>query len=134
MQYIVMLLIVIGLAASDFLTGFCKAYVLDMISSAKMRKGGVNKFCEIIVMTTAIGITIGFDYLGQYYDSSKLTDIAGAVTAVSVFGYIVVMEIISILENYAAINPDASWIRPILKRLKHIENIEDKETEDKKDG
>lgn len=133
MQYIVMLLIVIGLAASDFLTGFCKAYVLDMISSAKMRKGGVNKFCEIIVMTTAIGITIGFDYLGQYYDSSKLTDIAGAVTAVSVFGYIVVMEIISILENYAAVNPDARWIRPILKRLKSIETNE-KETEDKKDG
>lgn len=132
MQYIVMLLIVIGLAASDFLTGFCKAYVLDMISSAKMRKGGVNKFCEIIVMTTAIGITIGFDYLGQYYDSSKLTDIAGAVTAVSVFGYIVVMEIISILENYAAVNPDARWIRPILKRLKSIENKD--ETEDKKDG
>ena len=132
MQYIVMLLIVIGLAASDFLTGFCKAYVLDMITSAKMRKGGVNKFCEIIVMTTAIGITIGFDYLGQYYDSSKLTDIAGAVTAVSVFGYIVVMEIISILENYAAVNPDARWIRPILKRLKSIENKD--ETEDKKDG
>ena len=132
MQYIVMLLIVIGLAASDFLTGFCKAYVLDMISSAKMRKGGVNKFCEIIVMTTAIGITIGFDYLGQYYDSAKLTDIAGAVTAVSVFGYIVVMEIISILENYAAVNPDARWIRPILKRLKSIENKD--ETEDKKDG
>ena len=132
MQYIVMLLIVIGLAASDFLTGFCKAYVLDMISSAKMRKGGVNKFCEIIVMTTAIGITIGFDYLGQYYDSSKLTDIAGAVTAVSLFGYIVVMEIISILENYAAVNPDARWIRPILKRLKSIENKD--ETEDKKDG
>ena len=132
MQYIVMLLIVIGLAASDFITGFCKAYVLDMISSAKMRKGGVNKFCEIIVMTTAIGITIGFDYLGQYYDSSKLTDIAGAVTAVSVFGYIVVMEIISILENYAAVNPDARWIRPILKRLKSIENKD--ETEDKKDG
>ena len=130
MQYIVMLLIVIGLAASDFLTGFCKAYVLDMISSAKMRKGGVNKFCEIIVMGTAIGITIGFDYLGQYYESTKLTDIAGAVTAVSVFGYIVIMEIISILENYAAVNPDAKWIRPILKRLKNIE-INDQDKEDK---
>lgn len=131
MQYIVMLLIVIGLAASDFLTGFCKAYVLDMISSAKMRKGGVNKFCEIIVMGTAIGITIGFDYLGQYYESTKLTDIAGAVTAVAVFGYIVVMEIISILENYAAVNPDARWIRPILKRLKHIESNDESDKEEK---
>ena len=122
MQYIVMLLIVIGLAASDFLTGFCKAYVLDMISSTKMSKGGINKFCEIIVMGTAIGITIGFDYLGQYYDSARLTDVAGAVTAVSVFGYIVVMELVSILENYAAINPEAQWIRPFLRRLKHIDS------------
>lgn len=127
MQYIVMLLIVVGLAASDFLTGFCKAYVLDMISSTKMRKGGINKFCEIIVMGTAIGITIGFDYLGQYYDSSRLTDVAGAITATSVFGYIVVMELVSILENYAAINPDAHWIRPILKRLKHIDEKESEE-------
>lgn len=131
MQYIVMLLIVIGLALSDFLTGFCKAYVLDRISSTKMRKGGINKVCEIVVMITAIGITIGFDYLGQYYESTRLTDIAGAVTAVSVFGYIVVMEIISILENYAAVNPDARWIRPILKRLKHIESNDESDKEEK---
>ena len=134
MRYIVMLLIVIGLAASDFLTGFCKAYVLDMISSAKMRKGGANKFCEIIVMGTAIGVTVGFDYLGQYYDSARLTDIAGTVTAASVFGYIVVMELVSILENYAAINPEAQWIRPILRRLKHIDSNVEKESEDKKNG
>lgn len=124
MKYIVMLLIVIGLAISDFLTGFCKAYVLDMISSAKMRKGGANKVCEIIVMGTAIGVTIGFDYLGQYYDSTRLTDIAGAATAISVFGYITVMELVSILENYAAINPEAQWIYPILRRLKHIDKEE----------
>lgn len=132
MQYIIMLLIVVGLAASDFLTGFCKAYILDMISSAKMRKGGVNKFCEIVVMGTAIGITIGFDYLGGYYDSTRLTDIAGAVTASSVFGYIFIMELVSILENYAAVNPDAQWIRPILRRLKHIDEKE--ESEEKKNG
>lgn len=132
MKYLVMLLIVIGLAASDFLTGFCKAYVLDMISSTKMRKGGVNKFCEIAVMGTAIGVTIGFDYLGRYYDSTRLTDIAGAVTAVSVFEYIVVMELVSILENYAAVNPEAQWIRPILRRLKHIDSNNDKSDKEEK--
>lgn len=124
MKYIIMLIIVIGLAISDFLTGFCKAYVLDKIESAKMRKGGVNKLCEIIVMATAIGLTVGFDFLGQYYDAAALTNIAGAVTAVGVFGYIVLMELVSILENYAAVNPEAVWIRPILKRLKNIETEE----------
>ncbi|MBR1750447.1 MAG: phage holin family protein [Ruminococcus sp.] len=125
MQYIIMLLIVIGLAAADFVTGFCKAYVLDIIDSAKMRKGGVNKLCEIIVMTTVIGLNIGFDFLGRYYDSRTLTDIAGAVTAVGVFGYIVLMELVSILENYAAVNPEAAWIRPILRRLKNIDRRND---------
>ena len=130
MKYIIMLLIVIGLAVSDFLTGFCKAYILDVISSAKMRKGGVNKLCEIIVMGTVIGLTVGFDFLGHYYDSAVLTDIAGAVTAIGVFGYIVIMELVSILENYASINPEAAWIRPILKRLKNVETKIGTETEE----
>lgn len=125
MKYIIMLLIVIGLALSDFLTGFCKAYVLDIISSAKMRKGGVNKLCEIIVMATVIGLTVGFDFLGRYYDAARLTDIAGAVTAVGVFGYIVLMELVSILENYASINPEAAWIRPLIRRLKNVEYKKD---------
>lgn len=123
-----MLLIVIGLAISDILTGVCKGYCsANGIESAKLRKGGVNKLCEIIVMGTVIGLTIGFDYLGQYYDSPALTDIAGAVTAIGVFAYIVLMELVSILENYAAINPEAAWIRPIIKRLKNIDNTDTEE-------
>ena len=129
MQYIIMLLIIIGLAGADFLTGFCKAYILDIIDSSKMRKGGVNKLCEIVVMGTVIGLNIGFDYLGKYYDSKQLTDIAGICTAIGVFAYIVLMELVSILENYAAINPEAAWIHPILKRLKHIDSKEEKKDE-----
>lgn len=123
MKYIIMLLIVIGLAGADFLTGFCKAYILDIIDSSKMRKGGVNKLCEIVVMGTVIGLNIGFDYLGKYYDSKQLTDIAGICTAIGVFAYIVLMELVSILENYAAVKPEAAWIRPILRRLKHIDGM-----------
>ena len=50
MKYIVMLLIVIGLALADFFTGWIKAYVNDDVRSAKMRKGGLNKLAEIVVM------------------------------------------------------------------------------------
>ena len=54
-----------------------------------------------------------------------MSDIAGIVTAVLVFAYITVMEIVSIFENYAEINPDAQWALKIIKKLKNF-NKEDK--------
>lgn len=120
MQYIIMLTIVLGLAASDFITGIIKGYVKNSLSSAKMRKGGVNKIAEILVMATACGLEIGIRMLGEYYSAESLAKITGTITAIAVFGYIVLMEIISILENYAEINSEAAWVRGILKRLKTV--------------
>lgn len=122
MQYIIMLAIIVGLAASDFITGIIKAYVNDKPSSKIMRKGGLHKFGEIVVMATAIGLEIGVSELGKYYNAEQLASITGTFTAVTVFGYIAIMEIISILENYAEINPDASWALKFLKRFKKQED------------
>lgn len=120
MQYIIMLAIVTGLAASDFVTGIIKGYVTGTLSSTKMRKGGVNKLGEIIVMATACGLEIGIKQLGNYYSADELAKITGTVTAIGVFIYIVLMELLSILENYAEINPNAAgWITKLLKRLKN---------------
>ncbi len=119
MQYIIMILVVIGLAISDYITGIIKAYCTSSLCSSKMRKGGLNKLCEILVMLTACGLDIGIHELGRYYQSDKLADIAGAVTAVMVFTYITVMEVVSIFENYAEINPDAQWALRIIRRLKN---------------
>ena len=124
MQYLIMLAVVLGLAVSDFTTGMIKGYVTGTLNSTKMRRGGLNKIGELIVMATACGLEIGIRQLGQYYHSDFLAGITGTVAAVIVFGYIVIMELISILENYAEINPDAAWIAKILKRLK---NVNDKE-------
>lgn len=121
MQYIIMLLIVIGLAIADYLTGIIKAYCKNDICSSKMRKGGLNKLGEIIVMLTACGLDIGIHALGKYCQAVELSDIAGAVTAVMVFAYITIMEIISIFENYAEINPEAQWALKFIKRLKNFE-------------
>lgn len=118
MQYIIMLLIVIGLAIADYLTGIIKAYCKNDICSSKMRKGGLNKLGEIIIMLTACGLDIGIHALGKYYQAVELSDIAGAVTAVMVFTYITVMEIISIFENYAEINPEAKWALKFIRKLK----------------
>ncbi len=124
MQYIIMLAIVLGLAVADFATGLIKGYVTHQLNSSKMRRGGVSKLCEIIIMATACGLEYGIRQLGEYYQSDILAGIAGAVAAIVVFGYIVIMELISILENYAEINKDAAWVGKLLKRLK---NVNDKE-------
>lgn len=124
-QYIIMIAIVLGLAAADFATGIIKAYVNNEIKSSKMRKGGLNKLGEIIVMATACGLEIGIKLLGNYYNSENFAAITGKITAIAVFIYIVLMELVSILENYAAINTEAAWAAKIIKKLKNVNNEED---------
>lgn len=127
MQYIIMLMIIVGLAAADYLTGIIKAYCKNEICSRKMRKGGLNKLGEIIVMTAACGLDIGINALGKYYEAAELSAIAGKITAVAVFIYITVMEVVSLFENYVEINPDAQWALKIIKRLKNFEEDNDNE-------
>ena len=127
MQYIIMLMIIVGLAAADYLTGIIKAYCKNEICSRKMRKGGLNKLGEIIVMTAACGLDIGINALGKYYEAAELSAIAGKITAIAVFIYITIMEVVSLFENYAEINPDAQWALKIIKRLKNFEEDNDNE-------
>lgn len=125
MQYLIMLLIVIGLALSDIVTGWIKAHVNNDYCSKVMRSGGLNKLCEVVVMTTVCGLEIGMRALGAYYDSPELAGIAGAITAISVFLYITVMEFISILENFSEANPDAAFAKNLIKRLRNAKNSSD---------
>lgn len=120
MQYVIMLTIVLGMAIADFFTGIIKGYVNNDISSTKMRKGGLNKIAELIVMSVACGLEVGIKMLGKYYDTATLGKITGTVASIVVFGYIVLMETISILENYAAINKESAWVRSLLSRLKTV--------------
>ena len=131
MQYVIMMIVVAWLAIADFLTGMFKAYVTGTLNSSKMRKGGINKIGELVVMTTACGLEAGINALSEYYDISKeLAAITGTVTAILIFTYITVMEMISILENFAAINPNASgWVS---KLLKHLKDREEKTTDKEK--
>lgn len=131
MKYIIMLTIIIGLAAADFLTGIIKAYIAHDLCSAKMRTGGLNKLCEIIVMTVACGLEIGIELLGHYYQAAELAAISGTVAAGLVFGYIVIMELISILENYGEISPDAVWVRAIIKKLRSFQKEENQNVQGK---
>lgn len=126
MQYIIMITIVLGLALADIITGWIKAHVKDDYSSKVMRKGGLNKISELVVMCTACGLEIGVGYLGRYYDAEKLASFTGTAAAVVVFGYIAVMEIISILENYGEANPNAAgWVKKILRKFRSFTDEED---------
>ena len=130
MQYIIMIAVVIGLAAADFVTGIIKGYVTNTLSSTKMRKGGMNKLAEITIMATVCGLEIGIKMLGRYYGENvaEYAEILGMVTAIGTFGYIVLMELLSMLENYVEINPDATWAKKIIKKLKANHELEaDKE-------
>ena len=124
MKYIIMLAIVVGLALADFITGLIKAAIKRDISSQKMRVGGLHKIMEILVMATACGLEIGIAELGKYYQANQLAEIAGAFAAGAVFAYIVAMEIISILENYAEANPEAQWAAGIIKKLRVFQQKE----------
>ena len=132
MQYIIMLTIVLGMAVTDFLTGIIKGYVNNDLNSTKMRKGGLNKIAELIVMASVCGLEIGIKLLGRYYSVKSLAKITGTITAIAVFGYIVVMEIISILENYAEINSEAKWVRSLLKRLRTVKEENDDSNSNKR--
>ena len=130
MQYIIMLTIVLGLALSDFITGIIKGYCTNSLSSKIMRRGGVNKLAELVVMATACGLEIGIRQLGKFYESDALASVTGTVAAIVIFGYIVVMEIISILENYSEIDPkSAGWINAIFKKLKVTNDKGDKDND-----
>lgn len=122
LRYVVMFCIVVGLAISDFVTGFIKACVTNSVESSKMRKGGLNKLSELVVMATACGLEIGIEMLARNSGGEELAKVTGLVCASAIFGYIAFMEIISILENYAAINPQANgWISRLIKKLKSKE-------------
>ena len=120
MQYFIMLLLVIMLALSDIMTGWIKAHIKNDYCSAVMRVGGLRKLAEIGVMLTVCGFEMGMELLGKYYSAESLAEFAGALTAISVFIYITFMELISILENYAEIEPNAEWVQQFIKKLRNF--------------
>lgn len=141
MKYIIMITIVVGLALADFITGLLKACVKNDVSSKTMRLGGIHKISEIIIMGVACGLEIGLDLLGKYYSTDadgevaqKLAAVSGTVASLLVFLYILTMELISILENYAEINPEARWAGWIVKKLRIFQQKEEESNVQTKTG
>ena len=123
-KYLIMILIVVGLAVSDWLTGNIKAHIKNDYKSSVMRAGLLHKASELLIMVTACGFEFGIAQLNQYYENSEFGEITGFITAGFIFIYIVFMEIISIFENYAEINPQAEWASKIIRKLRNFDREE----------
>lgn len=135
MQYIVMMIIVLGMSVSDIITGILKAHIAEGYQSKIMRKGLYSKFLNWCIMVTAIGFEIGMEFLGKYYQCVELASVAGAIPAVVVFLILVLMELISIAENFVIANPDAPLAKVLLKRLRRVSTkIESEVDENDKDS
>lgn len=127
MQYIIMFLMCVIAAIADVMTGLFKARITTGYDSTIMRKGLYGKATNLVVMAFAIAAQIGLELLGAYYEQEQLARWTGGITAGFVFAVIFLMESISIAENFAAANPKSPLANVLAKRLKKIQNREDKE-------
>ena len=98
---ITILIIVLILIAFDVLTGWLKALATGTTDSSIMRKGLFHKLGEVLAVI--------FGYVCQY----TLPYVGVTINipfAVAIGTYIVLMEIASIVENIASINPHLAQV------------------------
>ena len=104
------LIIVLGFIVFDVVTGLIKAGYNGNYNSAIMRQGGFHKSMEVMAKAVAYFVEYAIVYINIGVDDP-------AVPAVTV--YICIMELISILENICAVNPQmCALFKPYLDKLK----------------
>lgn len=104
------LIIVLGFIMFDVVTGLIKAGYNGNYNSAIMRQGGFHKSMEVMAMAVAYFV----EYAAVYINMGVNVPAVPAVTV-----YICIMELISILENICAVNPQmCALFKPYLDKLK----------------
>jgi toxin secretion/phage lysis holin len=94
----------------DILTGLIKALAKDGLNSTILRKGMYHKLSEILTVIGAGLIQYGADYIELGIEFPALVCIAS---------YICIMELVSIIENLAMLNPQLyKLFKPVLNKLK----------------
>lgn len=115
-------IIVAAFIAFDIITGVVKAAKKGALNSTALRRGMYSKLSEFIAVAGSGLMEYGFNYFN--YTAIPLM---GGVTT-----YICIMELISILENLAEINPNLEKLfKPYLEKIQKLD-IEEK-GEDKDD-
>lgn len=114
--------IALGFILFDIITGLIKAKHDKSYNSTIMREGGYHKSMEIL----AVAGSYGLEYALNYIDIGVQLPLAPCVVT-----YICVMELISIMENMCAVNPDlCSLFKPYLAKLKD-DSVKGEENEKK---
>lgn len=103
--YTLFLVFIVG----DIITGLLKAIYHGKINSECLRKGLIHKFTEIIVV-----------FGGGFLDYVMIKYLGVHLMLLQTFSiYVITMELISIIENLAEINPQLSGLlKPYLEKLK----------------
>ena len=101
----------------DVITGLLKALAKEGLNSTILRKGMYHKLSEIIVVIGA----------GLLEHGAKAVELGINFPAlIAVAGYVCVMELVSIIENLALLNPGLyKFFKPILNKLKDKEEEKD---------
>lgn len=98
--------------AADMVAGFVAAAINKELSSSKMRKGLLHKVLMLVLIFVCLAIEIGISHtVALPYD---------VPTCEAVCGYIIIMELISVLENIAKGYPEMK--DSALFRLFNFEN------------
>lgn len=100
---------VVSFIVADVVSGLAKALYFGKINSTILRKGLFHKAGEGML----IGVSIGLEYIEGYFNIPVDIPVFGLVGT-----YIVIMELISILENIGEISPQLkSFLKPFISKL-----------------
>jgi len=103
-----LIMALIGIAF-DIITGFLKAGYLKEINSTSLREGLYHKMTEIIILSGGLLLDHATGYVGLDFDMNVFPWLAL---------YILITEIISILENLCEVNEELRKIlSPYLRKL-----------------
>ena len=91
--------VILALMALAIITGVANAASKKCLASGAMRQGVYKKFGSIVICSLAVSIFVGGQYIGI------AAEICGGVVGI-VFASIGGMELLSVVENACALNPD----------------------------
>lgn len=85
---------------ADVLVGFIGACIRHDVSSSKMRTGLMHKVLVLVIIAVAYVLGVGVGYIGGIDANIPSTEV--------VCGYVIVMELASVLENVSRAWPEFS--------------------------
>ena len=106
-------IVVLSFIGFDIITGIVKALYTTGLNSTILRKGLFHKLSEIL----AVGGSGWLEMGTQYIDLGVSLPLLNCTSI-----YVCIMELISIMENLAEVNPELKKLfQPFLEKLKNKE-------------